>query len=492
MDYEIARFVLDQNNNKTAIFEYLVEMVEGYFISTAISYQSKTGSPKTKFKKMHCYLDTRIVINALGLHLPKDLTLSTNEFLSMLRVTGAEVFCFKHNLSEVKSIISAYRASLTNSTYQSGNTLEFFDEMRFTPADVDNYLTVLEKKIETLGIRIVDAPDHDLSYKEEAHIDYLGLQNELKARMKYNYRSIDKASDTDCKSVESIMLLRNGDKPTELEKAKYIFVSNSYNLEGIVNTFLGHDKEHTVPTVISEIELASWLWIRNYATHRDFPKDQLLLNAIMASEMPSSQFLEVFYDKIEKMCAIGQLTDDEAVSLRTDMFCRKEIYKVSYGDSDEISDESVMDIRERLKRKYIGEANSEIRSINSKLKDELDKRAKVKRRIFEEVHKTGELQYQQIYSVGIVIATVFFVFIALGIVALSCINLGLPEIDSIIKRIAGAVLCVLDVVGYIQLVLGTQGKINQCIRRIAKNSQNRAEDKKKRELLAVFDYDTDE
>ena len=137
--------------------------------------------------------------------------------------------------------------------------------------------------------------------------------------MKYNPKSIDKASDNDCKRIESIMLLRNGFKPKELDKAKYIFVSNSYFLEEISSSYLGFDVEQVIPAVISEIKLASWLWIRNYSTHRDFPKKQLLLNAMMVSEIPTAQFLELFFDKLEKMSASGSLTEDEAVILRSDI-----------------------------------------------------------------------------------------------------------------------------------------------------------------------------
>lgn len=482
LDYEIARFVLNQYERKSTIFDYLAEMVEGYFVSTALSYQNSSSSVKTRFKKMHCYLDTRIIINALGLHLPQEVTQSSKEFINMLRGTGAEVFCFSHNLDEIKSIIAAYRNCLTNPRNSSSNTLEFFDEKQYTPSDVDTYLAMLERKITSLGIQIVDAPSHDyLSYNSEAHIDYVGLQSVLKEKMRYNPKSMEKAADNDCKSIESILLLRNGDKPTELEKAKCIFVSTSYNLGGIVNTFLGYDKLRVVPIVISEVELSSWLWIRNYSTHKDFPKSQLLLNAMMASEMPSPIFLDALFDKVEKMQDSGQLTAEEAVALRTDLFCRKEIYKSSAGDADELSESTILDTRDKLKKQYQGEIRNKYVGISEELRLERERTTKTKNRAYEAIKQAGEKRYKIMYRAGMIIASIAFAVLLVVLLIFFFANFGWSETSSTIKRIASVIFAVLDVIGYAQLVLSGKGKIKKFVKDLAANARNKAEDKKRLE-----------
>lgn len=492
INYEIAQFVLEQNRTKSVLFEYIVEMVEGYFISTAISYQNSSNSSKTKFKNMKCYLDTRIIINALGLHLPEELTQSTREFINMLQASGAELLCFEHILSEIRSILIAYRNSLTNTSNYFSNTLELFDSMHYSPSDVDAYLSILESKINNLGIRIVDAPEYNSKYNKEAYIDYSGLQEELKNRMKYNPKSAEKASDNDCKSIESIMFLRNGHLPIELEKANYIFVSNSYNLKGIVNSFLGYDKENIVPVVISDMELSSWLWIRNYSTHKDFPKDQLLLNATMASEMPSSQFLDVLYDKIEIMKNTGKLTAEEAISIRSNLFCRKEIYKTASGDGNDISEESIVNVRERLKQHYLNDANNEIYRVSSQLSQEREKTNAKTIKAYELINRAGSKKYHSTAVIGMIIVSIIY-FISMMLILYFCIlTFQWVSVNSVISKLACVVLVILNIIGYYQLILSSKGFVKVTIEKIAIHAKNKVEDKKRKELSFLFDEENKE
>lgn len=492
INYEIAQFVLEQNYNKSVLFDYLVEMVEGYFVSTAISYQNSSNSSKTKFKNMHCYLDTRIIINALGLHLPEELTKSAKEFVNMLRESGAEIYCFNHILSEIRSIIIAYKNCLNNSNYISSNTLELFDSMKYTSSDVDTYLSMLEEKIESLGIIIVDTPEYSLPYNEDVFVDHSKLQEELKSRMKYNPKSAEKASDNDCKSVESILLLRNGNSPTEIEKANYIFVSGSYYLKGIVNNFLGYNKDHIVPVVLSDTELSSWLWIRSYTTHKDFPKDQLLLNATLASEMPSSQFLDNLYEKIEIMKTTGKLTEDEAIAIRSDYFCRKELYKAANGDSSDILEESILDTRKRLKEQYLSDANKEIQRVSYQLKQERQKSNTKMGKAYESIRKAGEKRHHFVIVVGTTIATILYFIVMVVIVSLYLLTYQWIPVNGIMSIIACVLLIILDVFGYFQSVIGSAGTIKKLINKIAINAKNKAEDKKREDLAFLFDDENTE
>ncbi len=488
LNYEIARFVLKQYTDKTATFDYLVEMVTGYFISTAISYQNPSNSNITRFRKMHCYLDTGIIINALGLS-RQEVTQSTNEFINMLKTSGAELFCFSHNYTEVRNIIWAYKNCLTNPKFKSYNTLEYFDEKHFSPDDVDNYLALLDRNIEKLGIRIVDPPDLVFSSEIESEFDYSDLVSVLKEKMVYNKKSIDKAADFDGKSIASIVSLRNGDRPTEFEKAKFIFVSTSYNLAPIVNQFMGYDKKRIVPVVISEMDLSSWLWIRNYNSYKDFPKSQLLLNSLLATEMPPMQFLDSFFDKLDKLQESGMLSIEEAATLRSDMFCRKEIYQNSYGDVDELSDKSIIIVREKLKEKYISETQSELISVNEELKRVKDKNIKYIENAYVLISEAGEKSYNNTVKTCKIIAISIMVLILLAVIFLFFVNFNIPKSYQKLQKISSIVIAVIDIIGIIQIVYSAKGIINGLIRKIALMRKYTAEDKKRAEFSMYFDND---
>lgn len=61
MNYCIAQFILNEFNKKSVIFNYIEDMVKGFFVSTVISLQYKnTNIAHAKFKELNCYLENYI------------------------------------------------------------------------------------------------------------------------------------------------------------------------------------------------------------------------------------------------------------------------------------------------------------------------------------------------------------------------------------------------------------------------------------------------
>lgn len=117
------------------------------FVSSAISFQPDNGSlPNSKFKNLHCYLDTRVIIDALGLRLNSGHK-AANELLEMLRAEQAKICCFEHTVEEIRDIIRAYKYSLLNpSSKVVHNTLEHWDEKNVSIEYINRYNSLLEKK----------------------------------------------------------------------------------------------------------------------------------------------------------------------------------------------------------------------------------------------------------------------------------------------------------------------------------------------------------
>lgn len=114
--------------------------------------------PNTKLKELCCYLDTRIVINALGMHLPSEQQAAI-ELIDMLKTEQAKIYCFEHTVQEIREAIKAYR----NDLYYSGRkrkykTFEQWDEQGYTVERVSRFLTLLENKIKDLNIEIIPTP----------------------------------------------------------------------------------------------------------------------------------------------------------------------------------------------------------------------------------------------------------------------------------------------------------------------------------------------
>ena len=69
VDYLVGQFILKENEKNSAVFDYMLEMVRGSFVSSAIYLQPNNYSMKSsRFKETTCYLDTRIILNLLELN----------------------------------------------------------------------------------------------------------------------------------------------------------------------------------------------------------------------------------------------------------------------------------------------------------------------------------------------------------------------------------------------------------------------------------------
>lgn len=158
-NYCVARFIMDEHKKELATFEYILDMANGFLVSTAISLQPEnTTVTMAKFKNLNCYIDTRVIMNALGMCSDTEREAAV-ELLDMLKEKGAALYCYRHVYDELHSIISAYKASLSPPYNYSFHTLEGWENKGYTPTDVERFQAILPRKLSAIGITVVNTPD---------------------------------------------------------------------------------------------------------------------------------------------------------------------------------------------------------------------------------------------------------------------------------------------------------------------------------------------
>lgn len=478
--YCIAQYILEEYNKQSFLFSYIEDMVKGFFVSTTISLQPQNMSViQSKFKNLKCYVDTRIIINALGMHLPEEKATSL-ELLNMLKEKGAELYCFEHTLQEINDIILAYKHSLQN-PYQvySHQTLEGWDEQQYTVTDVERYLSLLRTKITSLGFIICEKPAI-IDMKTYPFKD-TDLINHISANINYKNKE---AIETDVQSVASILLLRNGMKSTKIEKCGYIFVTSNILLTKTVNQFL---YKHTntpiekTPPIISDIDLSSILWLKCYSTHKDFPKHKLLENAWTALE-PTPTMLNTFFSFVERIRLEGGITDDEAAIIRVDSFCRKSLGAIAQGDAEAINDKTVFTIRDRLKARYTDKA-SEMTTLTYQeyLKEKKQNRASMTNAL-KEIRDMGDKAYDRTYrTLKSIVRGIIALIWVISIVSTIryCFNSSNNAITPIISAAFG-------IISIIDMTVTKLHLINKLIVRLSWKRANNVKDKKKTEYERIL------
>lgn len=477
--YLVAQFILQEYNNHSIIFDYLEEIVRGFFISTAISLQPANSSiSEAKFKDLSCYLDTTIILNALGLH-SEESHKAASEFLSMLRTENVKMFCFEHNYCEIYDIINAYKYSLQNPyKNRSIQTLEAWDEKKYSIADVDRYLSMLHNKIEGLGISIVQKPSYNNSV-----IDETGFRDFINDAINYHH---DEALQRDIDSIVSIYRLRNGFFCREIEKCRYLFVTSNGKLSNVANDFFSKEIKDNVPLVIADVSFSSIVWLKSYVSYKNYPKHRLIENAMSAIE-PSSSFISLLFEKLDKIREEGLITEEEAAVFRMDLFCKRELFNNAYGESSNLSEESILAVRDQLRAKYTSNEREKTNGYISALSKEREERGKERQNAIQEIEETRNRVFKKtekglktvLYVLISILILLASAFIVKEYIDLQC-DLGL------FWTICAAVVFVTNILGLIDLISGRIGVIKKIIGIIASHASAKKAEKKQLEYEKIF------
>lgn len=479
LDYCVAQFILNEHEEKSHIFSFILEMVQGFFISTAIYLQPDNASiTKAKFKGLCCYLDSGIVLKALGLKSEEEKE-SSLEMLQMLVDNNAGLYMFRHSYEELCDIICAYKQSIeysSNHNHKSTHTLEYFDNKHYSPTDVERYLTSLQNKIEALGVSIVEKPEYDVSFTidEKSFTQYIDQNIDYKRSRRALTRDID--------SISAIYRLRRGIYSTEIERCNHLFVTTNVKLVNYSRAFFKRELKNHVPLAISDMNLSAITWIKSYSTNKDFPTNKIIENSLSCIE-PSAQFVADLLEKIDKLNAEGKITADEAAIYRTSLYCKKEITKEVQGDYRAINEDILLHVFSRFKStlKKEEEQQTELR-YQEYLQERKKRRESLDKAIVQ--IKQAEMKSKKV-AVRICWILYWTLFSILLVVCGYSLISGFVNEGNI--SIVGCILLLIDLYGLIDvLLLSNRSAIKKLINHIAFRYSSYKADKKRIEIESIL------
>lgn len=335
-NYYIAKFILEENENNTSIFNSIYKIVCGFMLANTIYIQVENDN-KASLKNLNCYLDTPLILNLLELK-TEEQNNSTKLLVELLEEKQAKIKCFEHTYKEVYSIIYAYKENLGK--YRD-KTLEGLDIKHYKYSDVERLLDNLKSRLKKKHVEVEEIP----SYEDyNTVIDEQGLEEFLKEKYKDKIEKKEKVLGPDVDSISAISRLRKGKYVTKLEESKAIFVTTNYDLIKYSNLFLNKHEFGEISYSISDIELTTILWLKTFKTNPDLPKLKLIENARLSLE-PSYQIMERFKDVVEKMKEEELINDTDVLeNLKTNLYYKAELMEKIEGDSDNITNEVVRGI----------------------------------------------------------------------------------------------------------------------------------------------------
>lgn len=373
------------------------------------------------FSDVVFFLDTRILLGYLGYKTQQEND-SIQEMVKSLKKSGAKLACFSYNEDEVESILEAYQQSLLHKESRSTYTLEYFDSLGRKSTPVEAAKKHFRSKLKSEGIISVSPSQalesSKLSCSTKGVLDDSNVR-EIVSSIKPSYRF--ESFQDDMTAINTVSRLREGKKLPYIEKCKAVFVtSNTILIAATKRYFKDNNIDCGFPIIVSGDDLCVLAWLKDFESDSKLPQMRLLEN-VVAAITPNREMMDAYFANLRNLQKQGVIDDDEVSLLRIDYFARKELMELTGGNSNNITDEVIGKIRERIREDSF--SSGVVQGRHSAEEEYSLKEQSRRNDVCKRAEREVELEYEgrerrQLRGVRIISAIVAAIFIVASVVSL--------------------------------------------------------------------------
>lgn len=377
--FVVGRFVVEARVSSPTLFDDIETLIKGSMLADAL-YLPDPGRVAQRFVKTAVFLDTPLVINALG-YSGRERQVPAEELLALLREYGADTCCFSITVDEARGILDACAARMRLHQLRDahGSALEHFIGQGLTSSDVELMAARLPERIRQMGITIVDRPPYDSAGGDDTRgryafqVDEQGFESHLDGVVRYAHPK-GRVHDVDC--VSAIARLRRCRDVFMVETCRAIFVTPNAALARSARQFFQKDAaEGAVALCMSEYALGNLLWLKNPTKAPDLPRRRLIADAYAAMQ-PPDHLWKVYLAEIARMEERGGVTADDYYILRHSLAAKAALMEITHGNPAAFGEGTVGEI--------LQVAREHVRAdLQESLRERIDAEAAARRRIAE-------------------------------------------------------------------------------------------------------------
>ena len=295
--------------------KYFERAVQGSMLASVLHFEDKVNI-SAAWQNASVYFDTPILLRVIGLY-GEEAKSPYLELIDLLKQQHVSLHCFQPTLSEIDRVLSYIQENLR----QGRRELTVFEDLgegllslNWTAGDVQTERGRVERRLLALGITPHELP------RVQAHLTPdMNRVDEIFQQM-VGYRN-DNARHHDMEAVLAVHRLRNGLRPTQIERSVAIFVTNNskvYNAtrEAFKECF-GYRGEDVSACTSAEI-LTTIAWLKSSAklgVKGTLPRKQLLADAYAAMK-PSSELWSAYLTELQKLRQDDDVNDEDVLYLR--------------------------------------------------------------------------------------------------------------------------------------------------------------------------------
>ena len=355
----VSLFIQDIAKTDVDLFNDFIMIVKGHMLANALLCPDLEDT-RAKFNEVSFFLDTPIIIDLLGLHGDQD-RLASEELVRLVTKVGGKCFVFAHNMSEVEGILK-FAEKHYNDAERPNRVIRYMREANLKGSDLTLARANVSDVLKRNKVKEERTPRYSLDYR----IDEDALAQVLEESAKYAYPN---AKEVDINSIKSIYVLRAGLRPRKLENAKAVMVTPNSSLSSSAWQFGKRFEESTeVSPVITEFSLGNIAWLKAPLEADDLPRLELISRCYAELE-PEPGFWDKFLVEVDKLAAKGGVTPEEHAFLRSDALVTKELMNLTLGSESELCEQTVEEVRRRVKDEIARTKNQVISERDKTIED---------------------------------------------------------------------------------------------------------------------------
>ena len=334
----VSQYVqLLQRSNPDRFNSFMV-MAQGHMLANALLCPDLQNAPKT-FKGVTFYLDTPLLIRRLDLE-GEYKTAAIVNLIDLLHNLGATIAAFSHSREELEHVLTGAANYIDDLNGRGAVVLEA-RRRGTTKSDILLLAAQLDERLADANIELRDTP----SYTADFQINEIIFESVLEDEVSYfNPR----AKEYDINSVRSIYVLRGNTSPSILEKSKAVLVTtNSGFARAAYEYGQKHDQSIEVSSVITDFSLANMAWLKAPMGAPSLPTNEILAFSYAALQ-PTKDLLCKYLEEIDKLEKLGKITARDHQLLRSSTLAQEELMRLTLGDEDALTAETVTKTLERV------------------------------------------------------------------------------------------------------------------------------------------------
>jgi len=271
--YVVADFVVTTWRKDPEGAEYLEALVKGNMIRSAMYVD--LGKIEQRFTGMSAYLDTPLLLEALGLA-GNEREEAALELIHLARDLGVNLACFGDTLSELRGVI--HREADATRPRPGSRRQTSSHSLQASSSQLDRLASNVEATLQSLGIQVRERPDWDARDSEIEH----ALRSEL------DWYAKEAALDHDVISLVSVHRLRQRRKHPRIEDSRAIFITTNERLVAASRRVIDGGDCSNAPAAMLGHEFATLLWLKKPTQAPTLPMKQVIADCYAALDPPQA------------------------------------------------------------------------------------------------------------------------------------------------------------------------------------------------------------